>query len=268
MKHYANADFRHVLDEGRIQKTVEAVNLAATVINISFQGLYNPIEVGMDFEGIREREKEFKKTVTSTLQQITRKIELATGATWALETEALKAEEEKWHELVESCAVVPVLKIEWRHLPDGNLSWTLKGIEWCYAGTENEEDGEVSVDVGKITLPKLLDCEKGRRMLEVFEKKGYIKLMADGHAKWCLNKRASKCPVAFACFVTEASDYLGVTVKGSNGLPRYRRKELEELFGIYGTSRKESSEISPEVRKEIKNVFKSIGLEEQDFNKY
>ena len=108
-------------------------------------------------------------------------------------------------------------------------------------------------------LPPELDNARAKEMFKAFMDAGFIELQTDGHFKW-KSSRSSKCPIAFCYFITRASDYLKLTKNDINGGFIYRRKPFEDLFQIYGTSKKMSKPVSAGIRKKIDEIFKKLPL--------
>ena len=276
-------DFPHALSQDRISMTVSIINGISSIINTKTASNYESLLKGVDYQSISAREAAYKKYVVGIIQHHVRLTVLSSLTPVTTPSDPVDEELTQWYALVDACTVVPKPSLKWHHHPDGSISWTLVSITWfsttsdCKASTvtdtvtdtpaeETSNPGtdtptgsiDTAADIDTISLPEKLDTAETRTMFKKFIDEGRIEIAADGHLRWKVANHSSKCPVALAYFITKASDYLGLTVVGPSGLPRYRRKELETLFGVSGSTKKTSSSIAANTRKEIDAIFKKL----------
>lgn len=264
-------DFPHALSQDRISMTVSIINGISSIINTKTASNYESLLKGVDYQSISAREAAYKKYVVGIIQHHVRLTVLSSLTPVATPSDPVDEELTQWYALVDACTVVPKPSLKWHHHPDGSISWTLVSITWfsttsdCKTGTTaatgtDTPTGSIdtAADIDTISLPEKLDTAEARTMFKKFIDEGRIEIAADGHLRWKVANHSSKCPVALAYFITKASDYLGLTVVGPSGLPRYRRKELETLFGVSGSTKKTSSSIAANTRKEIDAIFKKL----------
>ena len=264
-------DFPHALSQDRISMTVSIINGISSIINTKTASNYESLLKGVDYQSISAREAAYKKYVVGIIQHHVRLTVLSSLTPVATPSDPVDEELTQWYALVDACTVVPKPSLKWHHHPDGSISWTLVSITWfsttsdCKTGTTaatgtDTPTGSIdtAADIDTISLPEKLDTAEARTMFKKFIDEGRIEIAADGHLRWKVANHSSKCPVALAYFITQASDYLGLTVVGPSGLPRYRRKELETLFGVSGSTKKTSSSIAANTRKEIDAIFKKL----------
>lgn len=275
-------DFPHALSQDRISMTISIINGISSIINMKTACSYEDILNGADYQSISSREAAYKKHVVGVIQHHVRLTVLSSLTPVASPSDPVDEELSQWYALVDACTVVPKPSLKWHHHPDGSISWTLVSISWfsttsdCKSSTTSNtaartttptdkgsdytygSSNDTAPDIDTITLPEKLDTAEARLMFQKFIEEGRIEITCDGHLSWKVANHSSKCPVALAYFITKASDYLGLTVVGPSGMPRYRRKELEALFGVSGSTKKTSSSIAANTRKEIDAIFKKL----------
>lgn len=278
-------DFPHALSQDRISMTVSVINGISSIINMKTASSYESLLKGADYQSISAREAAYKKHVVGIIQHHVRLTVLSSLSPVATPSDPVDEELSQWYALVDACTVIPKPSLKWHHHPDGSISWTLVSISWfCSssdykvstatnttistntptdktAGTTTDgtiADNVSTPDIDTISLPEKLDTAEARLMFKKFIEEGRIEIAGDGHLSWKVANHSSKCPVALAYFITKASDYLGLTVVGPSGMPRYRRKELEEIFGVSGSTKKTASSIAANTRKEIDAIFKKL----------
>lgn len=259
-----NRDFPNALSQGRISLTVCCINGLSSIINNKTANLLAQPVIGADYSSISAREDEYKKAVINLIQFHTRLTELSFLSPVPSPSNPIDEELSHWYELVDSCKVTPQPTLRWHHHPDGGISWTLLSISWYYTSSELENSSDStntstsSLSIDTLPLPGKLDTPEARLMFKQFIEAGRIEILPDGHLKWKVRNNASKCPVALAYFITRASDYLGLTVVGPSGLPRYHRKDIESLFCTSGSAKKTSFSISADIRKDIDSIFNQL----------
>ena len=261
------SEFPHALSADNTKRLLDNINGSAFVINSLASQQFQMLMNEPNFTNKVILEANYKQTVTELIKIHARQYELSALQPLLQNADPVSQtdrESSRWYSLIESGSVVPSPDIHWQYLFDGRLSWSVQKLSWLYQASPESSASSASyvrntsVDVESFPLPPKLDSAKFRLVLKAFIEKGYVELLPDGHARWLFNRHASKCPVSFTCFVTNASDYLGLTTQSANVLPRYRRKELEELFQIFGTARKDSSAISASTRSNISKIFAGI----------
>ena len=187
-------------------------------------------------------------------------------------------------------AALPCATLSWKNMPDGTPRWELSSVCWKYPQNfmqyktydyGNIKDAVFTADLSvklspfdllakkSVSAPKSVpdslqnllppfDTPKARQMFQAFIDEKLVAHLPDGHLQWITPGRTSKCPVAFAYFVTQASDHLGLTTHTADSFHRYSRKPFEDLFQIYQTAKKASSTISAKTRKPIDEIFKNL----------
>lgn len=264
MYNVTNRDFPNALSQSRASMTVCFINGLSGIINNKTADLLQQLLNCTDYSSVLALELKYKKAVTDLIQFHARHAELSFLSTAVSASNPIDEELSHWYELVDSCKVTPQPSLHWHHHPDGSISWTLVSISWFYSSSEpdnasdnpNTSDGSLSID--SLPLPGKLNTPEARLMFKQFIEAGRIEILPDGHLKWKVRNNASKCPVALAYFITRASDYLGLTVVGPSGLPRYHRKDLESLFRTSGSAKKTSFSISADIRKDIDSIFNQL----------
>ncbi|MCR4813079.1 MAG: hypothetical protein K5867_10870 [Bacteroidales bacterium] len=189
-------------------------------------------------------------------------------------------------------AAVPCATLTWKALPDGTPRWKLSSVCWKYPQNyvqyKTYDFGNIkdalsteyhTVNLSPFDLLHLnpatakqpvsdplqnlnppLDTPKARQMFQAFIDAKLVEPLPDGHLHWLTPGRTTKCPVTFVYFVTQASDYLGLTIHTADSSPRYSRKPFEDLFQIYHTSKKANTALSAKSRKPIEKIFENLSL--------
>jgi hypothetical protein len=254
MKHELNSLFPHVVTREYAELITQYINGLSADIEQRVSLLCPPVRLADSYRSQIEGEKAYKHRVSETIKIIIRNHELDNRLAF---TGSCSDKDEllRWLQFLEEGSVTPKLEISWHRFSHGLISWTLVSVAWVYSDTESVSSSAATSSDPLDNLAYPLNTPQAVRMFQAFINAGLVRTSINGHLQWTACRTASKCPVAFAYFVTQASDFLRLTSTDKEGNLRYSRKPFEDLFLIHATSKKSDSNLSAKTRQKIDGIF-------------